>query len=205
MSTSTNINGNNYHNSGCEYRDEEVNSKLNKTEKVARRTDIIEMVQTMKYKKKTIFKYIRKLIKYRFQIPQIWWTISKWRANTERKKQTEKQDNYLNLKLKYRNEYTLYSISEDNYNNKSTVQIGKELKERNLSETILRKERRGKEEITSKICNNTTIAIIKNNVKHQRGRESPENMIKNIGVIIRTEREEIVSSKYNLIASELKK
>ena len=51
MSTSTNINGNNYHNSGCEYRDEELNSKLNKTEKVARRTDRIEMVQTMKHKK----------------------------------------------------------------------------------------------------------------------------------------------------------
>ena len=51
MSTNTDINGNNDHNSGWEYRDEEVNSKLNKIEKVARRTDIIEMVQTMKYKK----------------------------------------------------------------------------------------------------------------------------------------------------------
>ena len=51
MSTNTDINGNNDHNSGCEYRDEEVNSKLNKIEKVAKRTDIIEMVQTMKYKK----------------------------------------------------------------------------------------------------------------------------------------------------------
>ena len=31
--------------------DEEINSKSNKTEKAARRTDIIEMVQTMKHKK----------------------------------------------------------------------------------------------------------------------------------------------------------
>ena len=39
----------------------------------------------------------------------------------------------------------------DNNNNKYTVQIGKKLKEINLSNIILRKERRGKEESPSKI------------------------------------------------------
>ena len=51
MSLSTNSTGNNDHNSGYGYRDEEVNSKSNKTEKVARRADIIEIVQTMEHKK----------------------------------------------------------------------------------------------------------------------------------------------------------
>ena len=50
MNISTDSTGNNDHNSRCGYRDEEVNIKSNKTEKFARRTDIIEMVQTMKHK-----------------------------------------------------------------------------------------------------------------------------------------------------------
>ena len=40
--------------------------------------------------------------------------------------------------------------------------------------------------------------------KKQRGRESSESIIKNIGIINRTESEEIGSSKYISIASEWK-
>ena len=45
-------------------------------------------------------------------------------------KETDKHDNYLHPQFKYRNDYDLYSINEDNYDNTSTVQIGKELKEK---------------------------------------------------------------------------
>ena len=51
MRISTDSTGNNDHNSGGGHRDEEVNSKSNKTEKFARRADIIEIVQTMEHKK----------------------------------------------------------------------------------------------------------------------------------------------------------
>ena len=93
-------------------------------------------------------------------------------------KETEKKDNYLHPQFKYRNEYNIYLTNEDNNNNKTTVQIGKELKERNVSETRLRKERRGKDESTGKIYNNNNNDIITNNVKNQRGRKSSESMIK---------------------------
>ena len=49
MSISTDSTANNAYNIRCGYRDEEVNSKLNKTGKASRITDIIEMV--MKHKK----------------------------------------------------------------------------------------------------------------------------------------------------------
>ena len=60
MGINTDSNGNNDHNSRCECRNEEVSSKLNKTEKFTRRIEILEMVQTVKRKKITrkIFKYI---------------------------------------------------------------------------------------------------------------------------------------------------
>ena len=50
MSISTDSTANNDHNSGGEYRDEEVNSKSNKTGKTARIIDIIEVVHPMKHK-----------------------------------------------------------------------------------------------------------------------------------------------------------
>ena len=98
----------------------------------------------------------------------------------------------------------MYSINEENSNNKNTVQIGKELKERNVSETGIRKERSGNEESNGKIYNNNITGIITNNEKNQRGRQSSENIIKNIGIINTTGREKIVSSKYSSIASEWK-
>ena len=93
-------------------------------------------------------------------------------------KVTDRKDNYLHSQFKYRNEYNIYLINEDNYNNKNTVQIGKELKEGNVSENSLRKERKGNEESNGKIYDNTTTDIITNNVKTQRGRESSEIIIK---------------------------
>ena len=51
--------------------------------------------------------------------------------------------------------------------------------------------------------NNNITDLITSTGKKQRGRESSEGVIKNIGIIKRTEREE-VSSKNNSIASEWK-
>ena len=45
---------------------------------------------------------------------------------------------------------------------------------------------------------------MKNTAKTQRGRESSESIIKNIVIINRTEREEIVCPKYSSIASKWK-
>ena len=72
-------------------------------------------------------------------------------------KETDKQDNYLHPRFKYRNDYNLYSMNKDKYYNTSTVQIKKELEERKLSERILRIDRRVKDESTSKINNYKTI------------------------------------------------
>ena len=72
-------------------------------------------------------------------------------------KETDKQDNYLHPRFKYRNDYNLYSMNKDKYYNTSTVQIKKELEERKLSERILQIDRRVKDESTSKINNYKTI------------------------------------------------
>ena len=118
-------------------------------------------------------------------------------------KETDRKDNYLHPQFKYRNKQNIYSKNEENYNNKNTEQIGKELKERNVSDNSIRKERRGNEESNDKIYNNTITDLITSTGKHQRGRESSKIIIKNIGIIKRTEREKI-SSKNNSIASDWK-
>ena len=43
----------------------------------------------------------------------------------EAAKEIDKQDNYLHPRFKYRNDYNLWSINENKYNNTSTVQIEK--------------------------------------------------------------------------------
>ena len=91
--------------------------------------------------------------------------ITKTMENFEREseyragKEIDRKDNYLNPQFKYRNDYNLYSMNEDNYNNVSTLQIRKDLKESKLSESILGKDRSGRDEITSTTCNNITIGL----------------------------------------------
>lgn len=89
----------------------------------------------------------------------------------EAAKETDKQDNYLHPRFKYRNDYNLCSIIENKYNNTSTVQIEKQLEERKLSERILRIDRRVKDESTSKINNYKIITTdLKTKIqKNQRG------------------------------------
>ena len=130
---------------------------------------------------------------YRIQIPLRLWRISKWRANTEReKKQTENITTYT-LNLKTVTNIIYIQKNEETYNNKNTEQIGKELKEKNVSENSIRKERRGNEENNDKNYNNTITDLITSTEKKQRERESSESIIKKIGIIKRTEREEISS------------
>ena len=108
-------------------------------------------------------------------------------------KETDRKYNYLHPQFKDRNEYNIYSKNEETYNNKNTEQIGKELKEKNVSENSIRKERRGNEENNDKNYNNTITDLITSTEKKQRERESSESIIKKIGIIKRTEREEISS------------
>ena len=185
MSTNTDINGNNDHNGRCEYRDKEVNSKSNKTKKIIRRIEIIYMVQTIKHKK-----IIRKNEVQNSNTTKIMETLE-IKIECRAAKETDKQDNYLQTQFKYRNDYNLYSINEDNYNNVSTLQIRKDLKERKLSESILEKHRSGKDESTSTTCNSITIDLKTKKCKTPKGERTFRNKNKNIGIIIRTEREEI--------------
>ena len=195
MNISTDSTANNDDNIGGGYRDERVNNKSKKTEKTARITEIIEVVQIMKNKKENKNTIQINKGNNNVQNSNTIKTMENFEMESEYRtgKETDRKYNYLHPQFKDRNEYNIYSKNEETYNNKNTEQIGKELKEKNVSENSIRKERRGNEENNDKNYNNTITDLITSTEKKQRERESSESIIKKIGIIKRTEREEISS------------
>ena len=148
MRISTDSTANNDHNIRCGYWDEEVNSKSKEREKTARIKDILEVVQTMKQKIENKIKIQIHKGNSNVQNSHTTKTMENFEMESEYMagKETDRKDNYPHSQFKYRNEYNIYSINEEHYNNKNTVQIVKELKERNVSKSSTRKERRENEE-----------------------------------------------------------
>ena len=134
MRISTDSTGNNDHNSGGGHRDEEVNSKSKKTEKTTRITEIIEVVQIMKNKKENKNKIQINKGNNNVHNSNTTKTMKNFEMESENRagKETDRKDNYLHPQFKYRNKQNVYSKNEENYNNKKTEQIEKELKERNF-------------------------------------------------------------------------
>ena len=137
------------------------------------------MVQTMKHKKENKIKIQIHKGNSNVHNSHTTKTMENFEMESEyiMGKETDRKDNYPHSQFKYRNEYNIYSINEEIYDNKNIVQIVKELKERNVSKNSTRKERRGNEESNGKIYHNTITDIITNNEKNQRGRKNSESII----------------------------